>query len=109
MFFKYRWDPPSKNPNAVEGYRIFYHEASPSPANAPNSSETSAENTDTSVNATSLNSTEIRRIDVKDTTVSIDGLQRNVLYELVVKAGNNFGKLLKCIENIDLLYFVFFS
>lgn len=46
-------------------------------------------------NATSLqNTTEIRRIDVKDTTVNINGLKKDVLYELVVKAGNSFGEFI---------------
>jgi len=36
---------------------------------------------------------EIRRIDVKDTTISINGLKKDVLYELVVKAGNSYGEL----------------
>lgn len=35
---------------------------------------------------------EIRRIDVKDTTISINGLKKDVLYELVVKAGNSYGE-----------------
>lgn len=34
---------------------------------------------------------EIQRIDVKDTTISINGLKKDVLYELVVKAGNTYG------------------
>lgn len=37
-------------------------------------------------------SNEVRRIDVKETSVNIDGLKRDVLYELVVKAGNTYGK-----------------
>lgn len=36
---------------------------------------------------------EVRRIDVKETSVNIDGLKKDVLYELVVKAGNTYGKL----------------
>lgn len=35
---------------------------------------------------------EIQRIDVKDTTISINGLKKDVLYELVVKAGNVYGE-----------------
>uniref|UniRef100_W8ADW8 Ig-like and fibronectin type-III domain-containing protein C25G4.10 n=2 Tax=Ceratitis capitata TaxID=7213 RepID=W8ADW8_CERCA len=82
-----RWDPPQKNPNVVEGYRIFYHEAA---ILAPDSSESSGDGI--AYNTTNLlNSTEIRRIDVKDTTVNINGLKKDVLYELVVKAGNSFG------------------
>jgi len=94
--FHYRWDAPTKNPNAVDGYRIFYHEAAVLPptsssgsgSSAPSSDQGSAmENTgmDTLAamnNATSMGggsnnamaALEIRRIDVKDTTISINGL-----------------------------------
>lgn len=68
------WEPPSKNPNSVDGYRIFYHEAAVS------------ETVDQAIN-----STEVRRIDVNNTSVKIDGLKSEILYELVVKAGNKFG------------------
>ncbi|XP_018795157.1 PREDICTED: Ig-like and fibronectin type-III domain-containing protein 2 isoform X1 [Bactrocera latifrons] len=82
-----RWDPPQKNPNVVEGYRIFYHEAA---ILAGDSSESSGDGM--TYNATTLqNTTEIRRLDVKETTVNINGLKKDVLYELVVKAGNSFG------------------
>jgi len=113
--FHYRWDAPTKNPNAVDGYRIFYHEAAVLPptsssgsgSSAPSSDQGSAmENTgmDTLAamnNATSMGggsnnamaALEIRRIDVKDTTISINGLKKDVLYELVVKAGNSYGKI----------------
>lgn len=52
---------------------------------------------DTMNNATSSMSEssatlEIQRIDVKDTTISINGLKKDVLYELVVKAGNVYGE-----------------
>ncbi|XP_055857089.1 Ig-like and fibronectin type-III domain-containing protein 2 [Episyrphus balteatus] len=71
---KISWDPPSKNPDSVDGYRIFYHEAAVS------------ETVDQAIN-----STEVKRIDVIDTNVKIDGLKPEILYELVVKAGNKFG------------------
>ncbi|BFF96530.1 Ig-like and fibronectin type-III domain-containing protein 2 [Drosophila madeirensis] len=112
-----RWDAPTKNPNAVDGYRIFYHEAAvlaptSSSAFVPVSSEPASSMEQSGIdtlapmnNATSLSSNgngngngnssmaalEIRRIDVKDTTISINGLQKDVLYELVVKAGNIYG------------------
>ncbi|XP_030373316.1 Ig-like and fibronectin type-III domain-containing protein 1 isoform X2 [Scaptodrosophila lebanonensis] len=125
---KIKWDAPTKNPNAVDGYRIFYHEAAvlPPPSSSSvtsspssNPSESSMElnqqsgagaslgmgmgmgmSVDAMNNATSMNSNnnnvvagalEIRRIDVKDTTISINGLKKDVLYELVVKAGNTYG------------------
>ncbi|XP_067642607.1 Ig-like and fibronectin type-III domain-containing protein 1 isoform X2 [Eurosta solidaginis] len=81
------WNPPQKNPNMVDGYRIFYHEAA---ILSTDSSESSVDGV--GYNTTNMqNTTEIRRIDVKDTTVNIDGLKKDVLYELVVKAGNSFG------------------
>ncbi|XP_017019547.1 Ig-like and fibronectin type-III domain-containing protein 2 [Drosophila kikkawai] len=106
-----RWDAPTKNPNAVDGYRIFYHEAAVLPPTSTSSGSgsqdhaASMENSgmDTLAamnNATSMGSgggsnamaaLEIRRIDVKDTTISINGLKKDVLYELVVKAGNSYG------------------
>lgn len=94
--FCYRWDAPTKNPNAVDGYRIYYHEAAVVPPQTSSSTE-SASIVDTMNNATSSMSEssatlEIQRIDVKDTTISINGLKKDVLYELVVKAGNVYGK-----------------
>ncbi|XP_055908191.1 Ig-like and fibronectin type-III domain-containing protein 2 [Eupeodes corollae] len=71
---KISWDPPSKNPDSVDGYRIFYHEAAVS--------ETVEQ---------AINSTEVKRIDVTKTSAKIDGLKPEILYELVVKAGNSFG------------------
>ncbi|KAH8334760.1 hypothetical protein KR074_009919 [Drosophila pseudoananassae] len=108
---KIRWDAPTKNPNAVDGYRIFYHEAAVLPPTSGLSSSSSQDATssvdqpgmDTLAamnNATSMGNgnsnnamaaLEIRRIDVKDTTISINGLKKDVLYELVVKAGNSYG------------------
>ncbi|XP_002074396.3 Ig-like and fibronectin type-III domain-containing protein 2 isoform X1 [Drosophila willistoni] len=95
-----RWDAPTKNPSAVDGYRIFYHEAAvlPSTTSDPSSAMKPGPGNgmDTMNNATSMSSgataaLEIRRIDVKDTTISINGLKKDVLYELVVKAGNTYG------------------
>ncbi|XP_058985320.1 Ig-like and fibronectin type-III domain-containing protein 2 [Musca domestica] len=117
-----RWDPPAKNPNAVDGYRIFYHEAAII-GNDVTASETinggvggggvggaaaaaavlepTMLNNATSmqmggggvgnITAPPLSGTEVRRIDVKETSVNIDGLKKDVLYELVVKAGNSYG------------------
>ncbi|XP_043647954.1 Ig-like and fibronectin type-III domain-containing protein 2 [Drosophila teissieri] len=110
-----RWDAPTKNPNAVDGYRIFYHEAAilpPTSSSSSSSSSSGAPSSDSGSsmenpgmdtlaamnNATSMGNSnnamaalEIRRIDVKDTTISINGLKKDVLYELVVKAGNSYG------------------
>ncbi|XP_065358816.1 Ig-like and fibronectin type-III domain-containing protein 2 isoform X1 [Calliphora vicina] len=116
-----RWDPPTKNPNVVDGYRIFYHEAAiigneiaasetmtggalaaggPLEASSSPTASTASSLLNSS-NATSMqmsgnssagiSSSEVRRIDVKETSVNIDGLKKDVLYELVVKAGNTYG------------------
>ncbi|XP_023302537.2 Ig-like and fibronectin type-III domain-containing protein 1 [Lucilia cuprina] len=116
-----RWDPPTKNPNVVDGYRIFYHEAaiigneiaqsetmtggalaaggplevsSTAPSNIMlnnNNNATSMQMAGNNNTTTSISSSEVRRIDVKETSVNIDGLKKDVLYELVVKAGNSYG------------------
>ncbi|EDV97557.1 Ig-like and fibronectin type-III domain-containing protein 2 [Drosophila grimshawi] len=103
-----KWDAPTKNPNAVDGYRIYYHEAAilpPSSTAQPNESSmdpamdtqatmnnaTSMGNIHNSNNNNNIGALEIQRIDVKDTTISINGLKKDVLYELVVKAGNTYG------------------
>lgn len=119
-FFFYRWDPPTKNPNVVDGYRIFYHEAAiigneiaagetitggslaaggslESNTVSPTSNMPSNNNNATSMqmaanSSAGIGSSEVRRIDVKETSVNIDGLKKDVLYELVVKAGNTYGK-----------------
>ncbi|XP_037879473.1 Ig-like and fibronectin type-III domain-containing protein 2 [Glossina fuscipes] len=104
-----KWDPPTKNPNVVDGYRIFYHEAAIMGNDAAVASANNEPNDSLLSNATSMqmgsnvtlstngggagvgSSNEVRRIDVKETSVNIDGLKRDVLYELVVKAGNTYG------------------
>lgn len=59
-------------------------------APAMNNATSSMANVTTTESAT----LEIQRIDVKDTTISINGLKKDVLYELVVKAGNVYGAYL---------------
>lgn len=73
------WNPPAKNPTAVEGYRVFWHSAD---YNNENVSSTAA-----------YGGLGTSRLDAKETSITISGLQHNVLYELVVKAGNHYGKL----------------
>jgi hypothetical protein len=70
-----KWDPPTKNPSSVEGYRVFWHSA-----DYRNENLTSA-----------LSGLGTSRLDAKETTIKISGLEHNVLYELVVKAGNHYG------------------
>jgi hypothetical protein len=70
-----KWDPPTKNPSSVEGYRVFWHSA------------------DRNENLTGIPSgLGTSRLDAKETTIKISGLEHNVLYELVVKAGNHYGE-----------------
>lgn len=79
----------------MDGYRIFYHEAALAVGhdgsnNAANSDSNDSISSNSSISSYNLGS-EVKRIDIKDTNVIIDGLKKNVLYELVVKAGNSFG------------------
>lgn len=71
-----RWDPPIRNPHVVEGYRLFYHEM---------------ESADGDL-TTKVNSAEINRIDVQGNSVNINGLKKDITYELVAKSGNQYGK-----------------
>lgn len=73
------WKPPIKNPNAVEGYRIFWHSSDYNSNNSENVSSTAYSGLGTS------------RVDAKETSITISGLEHNVHYELVVKAGNHYG------------------
>ncbi|XP_055693632.1 Ig-like and fibronectin type-III domain-containing protein 1 [Lutzomyia longipalpis] len=70
-----RWDPPIKNPQTVEGYRVFWHDVNPS----------------TESLQTTINGLGTSRLDAKETSIRIDGLKQHVMYELVVKAGNHQG------------------
>lgn len=65
-----------KNPHMVEGYRVFWHDVDPSNDNFSNT----------------INGLGTSRLDAKETSIRIDGLKQNVVYELVVKAGNQYGK-----------------
>ncbi|XP_068081772.1 Ig-like and fibronectin type-III domain-containing protein 2 [Anabrus simplex] len=60
-----RWDPPVKNPNTVEMYRVFWRQAG------------SRSNT--------------YRNDTKSTSLRVSGLKEGVTYECVIKAGNHLG------------------
>lgn len=69
------WDPPVKNPEMVEGYRVFWHTLDGS-------------NTDNQ----SLSSSGTSRLDARETQIEINGLDQNVQYEMFIKAGNVHGK-----------------
>lgn len=70
------WEQPIKNPHMVEGYRIYWHEADPV--------------TD-DILLNRINGIGTHRADTKDLNLRITELQPNVVYELVIKAGNQFG------------------
>lgn len=75
----------------VDGYRIFYHEAALAVGHENNNADAN-DSIPTMTNMTSYNlGSEVKRLDVKETSVNIDGLKKDVLYELVVKAGNSYG------------------
>lgn len=73
-----KWDPPIKNPSTVEGYRVFWHSADYSKENLTNA----------------LSGLGTSRLDAKELSIKISGLEHNVLYELVVKAGNHYGNFI---------------
>lgn len=68
-----------KNPHTVEGYRVFWYEV-----------EESKEIGNYS-NMIGLGGP--GRLDTKENYLFIEGLQHGILYELVVKAGNHYGKV----------------
>lgn len=70
-----RWEPPVKNPKTIEGYRVFWHEADVSSDNFTNV----------------IQGSNTSKLDAKDTSIKIGGLRNNVIYELVIKAGNHYG------------------
>ncbi|CAO1333968.1 unnamed protein product [Diamesa hyperborea] len=71
----FKWDPQNKNPGTVEGYGVFWHSADFLQENFTNSV---------------VNGLGKSRLDAKETSITIDGLKHNILYELFVKAGNHF-------------------
>lgn len=71
-----KWDPPKKNAHMVEGYRVYWHEVEAITENNP---------------INSINGIGTYRIDTKDLNIRIGDLRPNIIYELVVKAGNQYG------------------
>lgn len=61
----------------VEGYRVYLHEADPV--------------TD-EIRLNNIHGFGTHRIDTKDLSIRIGELKQNVVYELVVKAGNQYGE-----------------
>lgn len=74
------WDPPMKNPHTVDGYRIYWREA---------------DSATDDVMQTKINGLGTNRADTKDMSIRLSELRPNMVYELVIKAGNNFGRNIK--------------
>lgn len=85
-----KWDAPVKNPSTVEGYRVFWHSADYRNENLTNT----------------LSGLGTSRLDAKETSIKISGLEHNVLYELVVKAGNHYGNFIDFSFVDNILYFL---
>jgi hypothetical protein len=56
---------------------VFWHDLDPSSENFSNV----------------INGLGTSRLDAKESSIKIDGLKQGVMYELVIKAGNHYGKL----------------
>lgn len=71
-----KWDKPKKNAHMVEGYRVYWHEVEPTTEHNP-------------INA--INGIGTYRVDTKDLNIRIGDLRPNIIYELMIKAGNPHG------------------
>lgn len=60
----------------VEGYRVYWHELEPTTEN-------------NAIN--NINGIGTYRVDTKDLNIRIGDLRKDIIYELVVKAGNQYG------------------
>lgn len=72
-----KWDLPKKNAHKVEGYRIYWHEVDP--------------NVEHSTSYTAINGNGMHRVDTREMSIRIRDLRPNVVYELMIKAGNQNG------------------
>lgn len=72
-----KWDLPKKNAHKVEGYRIYWHEVDPS--------------ADHGASYTAINGNGMHRVDTREMSIRIRDLRPNVVYELMIKAGNQNG------------------
>lgn len=68
-----------KNPHTIEGYRVFWYEVE--------------ESKEIGNYSNMIGNGGPGRADTKEPDIILEGLQQGILYELVVKAGNHFGKL----------------
>lgn len=67
-----------KNPHTIEGYRVFWYEVE--------------ESKEIGNYSNMIGNGGPGRADTKEPDIILEGLQQGILYELVVKAGNHFGK-----------------
>ena len=72
------WEPPIKNAHVVNGYRVYLHEADPV--------------TD-EIRLNNINGFGTHRVDTTDRFLRIGELKQNTVYELVVKASNQYGEI----------------
>lgn len=72
------WESPRKNPHMVDGYRIYWREA---------------ESVIDDILQSKINGIGTYRADTKDMSLRISELRADVVYELVIKAGNQYGKI----------------
>lgn len=72
-----KWDLPKKNPHKVEAYRIYWHEVEPT--------------TEQTISNTGVNGIGTHRVDTSEVSIRIRDLRPNVVYEVMIKAGNTHG------------------
>lgn len=72
-----RWTEPLKNPNTVLGYKVYWHEVN--------------DNEISSILDANRSMMSTSSMETKETSVRIADLNPNVMYKLVIKAGNNHG------------------
>lgn len=78
------WESPRKNPHMVDGYRIYWREA---------------ESVIDDILQSKINGIGTYRADTKDMSLRISELRADVVYELVIKAGNQYGKIYEKLVN----------
>lgn len=76
------WEPPKKNPNMVEGYRVYWQEIAENLTNSD----------DEHLIVTRINGHGIYYVDTKELQVRTIDLQTNVFYKITVRAANQYGK-----------------
>lgn len=75
------WKPPKRNAHLVDGYRVYWKEVA----------EDNLTNNSDNVIAQRLNGIQIIHVDTKQLQIRTIDFQVNVLYEITVKAANQYG------------------